>query len=104
MAMGLRHDPYSQPREFMDDILGMMKESFSEHVAGVKQEIAAKLAEVDQALAAINDVKVQREQSVRMECLKLAAGMEGGVHSDYAAKTAAKLSALVLTGKKPGEA
>jgi Mg-chelatase subunit ChlI len=102
MASGLRYDPYSQPTQFMDSIIADMKQTFVERIADVKNEVSAKLAEVDAALAAINDVKAQREQSVRMECLRLASQMEGGCNSDYAARTAKKLADLVLTGKKPG--
>jgi hypothetical protein len=101
MAQGLRYDPYSQPREFMDDIVGQMRESFSEKADAISASVTAKLMEVDAALAAINDVKVEREQAYRMECLRLAAGMIGGQDPGWAATVAEKLTTLVLTGRHP---
>lgn len=51
MASGLRYDPYSQPKQFMDSIIADMKQVFVERIADVKNEVSAKLAEVDSALA-----------------------------------------------------
>jgi hypothetical protein len=102
MAMGLRHDPYMQPKEFMDDILGMMKESFSEHVAEVRQEIAGKLAEVDAAVAAMRSDKARE---VRLECARIAAEHVPSSAQDIRRiEYAASLAQYVLTGKKPGVA
>jgi hypothetical protein len=103
MAAGLKYNPYEQPREFMDDIVGEMKKGFDFHVAEaqrqIKEEVAVRLTELDNG-AGLSPM------DVRMSCLALFV-KENNVDPMNCVANLKHIDALaqyVLTGKKPGEA
>lgn len=99
MAMGLKHDPYSQPREFMDDIINEMKEGYNFHVAEaqrqIREEVQARLAEIDASVT-------PPAQDVRMACVGLVINHLNIASIKDAVSDADALAQYVLTGKKPG--
>jgi hypothetical protein len=98
-------DPFSQPRQFQDNIIKEMQEAFTQRAdnlkADVMAKIDAKLAEVD---AVLENRASASAQDVRMACLHLVFGNGAAytfVSEDDPAKRAEALVQYVLNGAKP---